>query len=67
MVGNLQGLVVKRTIPVAIDQANHQINILTKAIKKATRNRNPEFTLGQMDTILSLLKREKQVRSSLLL
>ncbi len=50
-----------------VDQANQKTKIFAKAIKKAIRTRNPEFTLGQMNTILSLLKNEEEVRNSPLL
>jgi hypothetical protein len=50
-----------------LDQANQETRIFAKAIKKAVRTRNPEYTLGQMNTILSLLMLEEKVNNSPLL
>ena len=49
------------------DEKNYDTKIFLKAIKKAIRSRNPEFTLGQMKNILSLLLKEVIVRNSPLL
>lgn len=38
-----------------------------KVVSKAARTRNPEYTLGQMNTILSIMKEDQTIRISPLL
>lgn len=49
------------------DSGNKKTMIFAKAVKKAVRTNNPEYTLGQMNTILSLLKRRNVLNTSPLL
>lgn len=49
------------------DSGNKKTMIFAKAVKKAVRTNNPEYTLGQMNKILSLLKRRNVLNTSPLL
>jgi hypothetical protein len=49
------------------DSGNNSTCIFAKAVKKAVRTNHPEYTLGQMNTILSLLKRDNVLSASPLL
>ncbi|MED4697080.1 hypothetical protein [Peribacillus frigoritolerans] len=50
-----------------VDSGNNNTRIFAKAVKKAVRTNKPEYTLGQMNTILSLLNQIDVVNASPLL
>ena len=50
-----------------VESTNSGTKIFAKAVKKAFRTQNPVYTLGQMNTILSLLKRADILGNSPLL
>lgn len=60
-----QGTIIHRFL--VADSANNNTRIFAKAVKKAQRTLKPEYTLGQMNTILSLIKRADVLGNSPLL
>jgi len=45
----------------------NKTGIFVKAIKKAVRTHSPQYTLGQMNAILSMMKEEKIISNSTLM